>query len=85
MPLSYDSLQIVLVTCAGRAASAHRSGLAMQIHNIAVQSMGTASQGVICGYGRGGQKPFRLLETGGIALRPIPCGGCAFRAVATIR
>ncbi len=33
----------------------------MQIHNIAVQSMGTDSQGVICGYGRSGQNLVRLL------------------------
>ena len=39
---------------------------AMQLHNIAVQSMATDEHVVICGYGRSGQNLARLLEQEGV-------------------
>lgn len=43
----------------GRSDWMHR---AMELHNIAVQSMGAEQHVVICGYGRSGQNLARLLE-----------------------
>jgi len=40
---------------------------AMQLHNIAVQSMTTDAHVVICGYGRSGQNLARLLDKEGVA------------------
>lgn len=39
---------------------------AMQVHNIAVQSMGREAHVVICGYGRSGQNLARLLDQEGV-------------------
>ena len=41
---------------------------AVQIHNIAVQSMAAAGHGVICGYGRSGQNLARFLEQENVAV-----------------
>ena len=49
---------------ASRAAGARSDWMhrAMELHNIAVQSMATDQHVVICGYGRSGQNLARLLE-----------------------
>jgi len=51
---------------ARRFSSSEWMNRAMQIHNIAVQSMGRESHVVICGYGRSGQNLARLLDQEGV-------------------
>lgn len=56
---------------------------AMQIHDIAVQSMGRDAHVVICGYGRSGQNLGRLLEQEGVQFIALDFDSTRVREAAT--